>query len=72
VLDVTFDEDRSRIRKDHASEDFGLLRRLAWCLPKQETTSNRSIKGKRLRASWDEEYQLRVLCGTGEKLMHLP
>jgi predicted transposase YbfD/YdcC len=63
VLDVTFNEDKSRIRKENAPENFGLLRRLALCLLKQETTSKRSIKGKRLRASWDEEYLLQVLCG---------
>jgi predicted transposase YbfD/YdcC len=63
VLDVTFGEDRSRIRKENAPENFGLLRRLALCLLKQETSSRRSIKGKRLRASWDEDYLVRVLCG---------
>jgi predicted transposase YbfD/YdcC len=63
VLDVTFDEDRSRIKKENAPENFGLLRRLALCLLKKETTSKRSIKGKRLRASWDESYLQRVLCG---------
>ena len=63
VLDVTFDEDRSRIKKENAPENFGLLRRLALCLLKKESTSKRSIKGKRLRASWDEDYLRRVLCG---------
>jgi len=63
VLDVTFDEDRSRIKKENAPENFGLLRRLALCLLKKEPTSKRSIKGKRLRASWDEGYLQRVLCG---------
>jgi predicted transposase YbfD/YdcC len=63
ALDVTFQEDRSRIRKENAPENFGLLRRLALCLLKKETTSRRSIKGKRLRASWDEDYLQRVLCG---------
>ncbi len=63
VLDVTFDEDRSRIKKDNAPESFGLLRRLALCWLKKEGTSKRSIKGKRLRASWDGEYLQRVLCG---------
>src|SRR3954470_20524474 len=63
VLDVTFQEDRSRIRKENAPENFGLLRRLALCLLKQEPSSKRSIKGKRLRASWDEAYLQRVLCG---------
>jgi predicted transposase YbfD/YdcC len=63
VLDVTFQEDRSRIKKENAPEDFGLLRRLALCLLKKEGTSKRSIKGKRLRASWDDGYLQRVLCG---------
>jgi predicted transposase YbfD/YdcC len=63
VLDVTFNEDRSRIKKENAPENFGLLRRLALCLLKKESSSKRSIKGKRLRASWDEGYLQRVLCG---------
>jgi predicted transposase YbfD/YdcC len=63
VLDVTFDEDRSRIKKENAPENFGLLRRLALCLLKKESSSKRSIKGRRLRASWDEGYLQRVLCG---------
>ena len=63
ALDVTFQEDRSRIKKENAPENFGLLRRLASCLLKKESSSKRSIKGERLRASWDEEYRQRVLCG---------
>lgn len=63
VLDVTFDEDRSRIKEENAPENFGLLRRLALCLLKRESSTKRSIKGKRLRASWDEGYLQRVLCG---------
>ncbi|QDV35710.1 ISAs1 family transposase [Tautonia plasticadhaerens] len=66
VLDVTFDEDRSRIRKENAPENFGLLRRLALCLLKKESTSRRSIKGKRLQAAWDDGYLQRVLCGNAE------
>ena len=66
VLDVTFHEDSSRIKKENAPENFGLLRRLALCLLKNESTSKLSIKGKRLRASWDEDYLLRVLCGNVE------
>jgi predicted transposase YbfD/YdcC len=62
VLDVTFGEDRSRIKKENAPENFGLPRRLALCLLKRETNSKRSIKGKRLRASWDEGYLEQVLC----------
>lgn len=66
VLDVTFDEDRSRIRKENAPENFGLLRRLALCLLKGDTSSKGSIKSKRLQASWDEDYLLQVLCGSAK------
>ena len=63
VLDVAFDEDSSRIKKEDAPENFGLLRRLALCLLKKDTTSKRSIKGKRPQAGWDDAYLRRVLCG---------
>jgi hypothetical protein len=63
VLDVTFHEDRSRIKKENAPENCGLLRRLALCLLKKETTSKRSIKGKRLQAGWDDGYLQRILTG---------
>ena len=63
VLDMTFDEDRGRIKKENAPENFGLLRRLALRLLKKESTSKRSIKDKRLKAGWEDGYLLRVLCG---------
>ena len=52
VLDVTFREDESRIRKDHGPENFALLRRFAVTLIKQDTSPG-SIKKKRKRAAWN-------------------
>lgn len=60
VLDVTFREDHSRVRKDHAPENFALLRRLALNLLKQEP-SKRSLNVKRLRAACDHDYLAKVL-----------
>lgn len=62
-LDVTFREDYSRVRIDHAAENLGLLRRIALNLLKQEKTAKVGIKCKRLQAGWDENYLLKLLQG---------
>jgi predicted transposase YbfD/YdcC len=46
VLDVTFNEDSSRIRRGHSPENFTLLRRMAISLLNQETKSKRSLRQK--------------------------
>jgi predicted transposase YbfD/YdcC len=61
VLDIAFDEDRCRVRKDNAPENFAILRHLALNMLKQETTVKAGIHGKRMKAGWDEEYLLKVL-----------
>jgi predicted transposase YbfD/YdcC len=63
VLDIAFDEDRCRVRKDHGPENFALLRHIALNLLKQEKTCKRGIKGKRLLAGWNQDYLLKVLVG---------
>jgi predicted transposase YbfD/YdcC len=52
VLDMTFNEDQSRIRKDNGPDNFALLRRFAITLIKQDTTPG-SIRRKRKRAAWN-------------------
>mgnify|MGYP001244587376 CR=1 FL=1 len=63
VLDIAFREDESRIRKDHGPQNFAVLRHIALNLVKQEKTQKASIKGKRLKAGWDEDYLLKILSG---------
>ena len=60
-LDVTFREDDSRVRVGHASENVALVRKMTHNLLQQETSLKRGIKTKRLAATLDDSYLLKVL-----------
>ena len=64
VLDVTFDEDRSRTRKRRMADNLSWLRRFAISLLKRHPSEN-SIKGKSRLAGWDNEFPLEVLMAQG-------
>lgn len=65
VLDVSFHEDDSRIRKDHGPENVSRLRRMALNLLKKadKHTKRKSIKGRRKIAGWDHQFLLNVITG---------
>jgi predicted transposase YbfD/YdcC len=54
ILDVTFTEDASRIRSGTAPEISASIRRMALNILQRDTTVKDNIRGKRLRAGWDE------------------
>jgi len=62
-LDVTFSEDQSRIRKGNGPEIAAGLRRLALSILKQDTTLKENVRGKRLRAGWNNETLQAILTG---------
>jgi predicted transposase YbfD/YdcC len=53
VLDVVFDEDQARNRKDHEPENLALLGKLALNLAKLDPAKG-SIRGKLKAAAWDD------------------
>ncbi len=61
ILDVTFRKDDCRKRKGNVAENFAVVRHVALNLLKNEKTLKRSIKGKRLKAGWDNTYLAKVL-----------
>lgn len=63
VLDVAFNEDDSRIRKDNAPENFAILRQIALNLLNQEKTLKKGVKRKRNKAGWDNDYLEKILAG---------
>lgn len=63
VLDIAFNEDHSRVRKDNAPQNFAVLRHMALNLLKQERSIKVGIKAKRLKCGWETAYLLKVLAG---------
>jgi predicted transposase YbfD/YdcC len=61
VLDVTMNEDRSRIRKDHAPENMALLRRLALNLVKKAQLPKSSVRRRIKKAGWDNSFLEAIL-----------
>jgi predicted transposase YbfD/YdcC len=66
-LDVIFAEDQSRVRKDHSPLNLSMLRRLALSILRKDTSIKDNLRGKRLRAGWDDEVLLKILTGFSAK-----
>jgi len=66
VLDMTFREDACRKRTKHATANFALVRKMTLNILKKDTRKG-SLKGKRLKAGWNNKYLLELL-GTYTRL----
>lgn len=60
VLDVVFDEDRARNRKDHGPENLAILRKIALNLLRSDPAKG-SLPSKIKRAAWNETFLLNLL-----------
>lgn len=61
VLDVSYNEDACRIRKDHGAENASILRRATQNMIKLEKTKKLSGNKKRTLASLNAEYRIKLL-----------
>lgn len=62
-LDVSFNEDQRRIRKDHGAENFSRLCRMSLNLLKSEKSQKVGIATRRKMCGWDDAYLLKVVMG---------
>src|ERR1700682_4579289 len=61
TLDVVFDEDQMRSRKDHAPANLAVLRRLALNIARAHPDTKTSLRGKLKRAAWDDSFLVDML-----------
>ena len=64
VLDMSFREDESRVRKGYGQENLALIRRLAASLLHNEPTCKAGVACKRKCAGWNDDYLLKVLAAS--------
>jgi predicted transposase YbfD/YdcC len=60
ILDVAFHEDQSQKRAGNAAQNFSVINRIALNLLKSDTSKG-SIKGKRLRSAWNDQFLEHIL-----------
>src|SRR5215218_7720695 len=63
VLDVTFREDDSRVRDRRAARNLAVLRRIAINLVGRDRSARASVRARRKRAAWNDNYMLQLLAG---------
>ena len=65
-LDMAFNEDQSRVRKDHGDQNLAVLRRIALGLLRRDKSVKVGVKNKRLKAGRNREYLIKVLLSPQE------
>ena len=60
-LDVSFNEDKSRVRRGYSDQNLSAVRKIALNLLRADETVKRGIKTKRMKAGWDNTYLKAIL-----------
>jgi predicted transposase YbfD/YdcC len=74
VLDVTFNQDKCRIRKEHGPENVSIIRKIVLNLvklaprPDDSRKIRLTIKRKRLMATWNRSYLETILRGANPEM----
>jgi predicted transposase YbfD/YdcC len=63
VLDVTFKEDASRVRKDNGAENLSVIRHMAINIMRKDKSTKGSVKARRYKCALSPEYANKVLDG---------
>jgi len=63
VLDVQFGEDANRSRKDHSAANLAVIRRMALNLLRNDPDPKRSLRRRKMRAAFSDEYRSGLLFG---------
>ena len=62
VLDVSFNDDQSRIRKGNAPQNIAIIRHLSLNMLRSVKKKRQSIKGLRKKAGWDNDVLKEILA----------
>ena len=60
VLDVTFRDDDSRVRKDHGPKNFAVIKHMAMNLL-NKAKDKKSLRVMRKKAGWNNRFLLQIL-----------
>jgi predicted transposase YbfD/YdcC len=60
-LDMAFNEDQSRVRRDHGDQNLAVLRRIALGLLRRDKSVKIGVKNKRLKAARNHDYLVKLL-----------
>lgn len=63
VLDVQFNEDRNRTRKDHSDINLAVIRRMCMNILRRNLEDKRTMRSRKLHASHNDRYRAELLFG---------